>query len=134
MAPSQDHLQASSRLFPEQDALARPKPPKRYPDTFFSTDGRRDSARQSRNLHDSGQRRVTRPVEVSSERMRPNGESGWSIRDKGQAMFVPDSQWASSERHGREDLYCASLNVFTYLPMSSGDDRHDNCLNISTLW
>ena len=123
MAPPQDQLQASCHrawLSAEQHTSARPKPPKRYPDTAFSTDGRRDSVRQSRNLQDAGQRCVTLPVEVSSERMRSNGESGWSIRHMGQAMFVPDSQWTSSERHGREALYCASLNVFTYLPMSSG--------------
>jgi hypothetical protein len=62
MAPPQDQLQGSShreRLSLEQDALARPKPSKRYPGTPFSTDGRRDSARQPRNMRDSGQRRVS---------------------------------------------------------------------------
>ena len=59
MAPPQD-LQTSShreRLSREQDTMARPNPSKRYPETS-SMDGRRDSARQSRNMHDSTQRRV----------------------------------------------------------------------------
>ncbi|KEF54291.1 uncharacterized protein A1O9_09457, partial [Exophiala aquamarina CBS 119918] len=67
---------------------------------------------------DSGQRRVTRPVEFSSERMRHDGKSGWRIRHKGQAMFVPDSQWVSCERNWKDALYCASLNVFIYSPTS----------------
>ncbi|KIW36547.1 uncharacterized protein PV06_11201 [Exophiala oligosperma] len=71
--------------------------------------------RQAQGVQGSGRGRQTRPmVEVTPERMRYKEESGWCVEYGGQSIFVADSQWTNCEKDGRQALYCARLNVFTY--------------------
>ncbi|KAL6240282.1 hypothetical protein RBB50_012811 [Rhinocladiella similis] len=74
-----------------------------------------DIPRQAQGVQGSGRGRQTRPmVEVTPERMRYKEESGWCVEYGGKSIFVADSQWTNCEKDGRQALYCACLNVFTY--------------------
>ena len=72
--------------------------------------------RQSQGVQDSVGRRQSRPiVEVSSKRMHHDNQPGWCFKHQGKSTFVADSQWTYREQDGRPALYCARLNVLTYL-------------------
>ncbi|KAK5442639.1 hypothetical protein LTS15_010957 [Exophiala xenobiotica] len=81
-----------------------------------------EPSRQSQSTQDSGRRHQSRPMtEVSSKRMRYKNEAGWCVQHQGKSVFVADSKWTYCEQGGRPALYCADLNVFTYL--SDGNKR-----------
>jgi hypothetical protein len=74
--------------------------------------GKESATRQSPRPNQS--KTLQSAVEVASERMRHKGVLGWCIKRESKSIFVPDSQWTSSKKDGRNSLFCDRLDVFTY--------------------
>jgi hypothetical protein len=95
-----------SSLTPQRSAAA---------DLTPSDDQRSPTATGRGTSHSPSQvQTMQNTIEVPSKRMRHEGVSGWCIKHKSKSIFVPDSQWRSSKKDGRNALVCDRLDVFTY--------------------
>ncbi len=104
---SEESLQAERR---RHDAPLPPSTHSRHAADKPRTELRQGLRRQSQRLQD--QRLIT---EVPSEQMVHKGKTGQRIRYNSGTVFVARDRWTAFSRNGRDGLYCAELDVYTYL-------------------